>query len=156
MRTRLVVFALALLAVSAGLGAAEDPLIGTWKLNLAKSKYSPGPLPQGETLKFEAYGDNGIKVTAQITDAQGKATVIEYSGSFDGKDVPVTGAEDADTASMKRINAYTTERAYKKAGKVTTTARRVVSKDGKTLTVTSKGTNAKGQAVNNVSVLDKQ
>ncbi len=156
MRTRLVVFALALLAVSTGLGAAEDPLVGTWKLNLAKSKYSPGPLPQGETLKFEPYGDNGIKVTAQITDAQGKATVIEYSGSFDGKDVSVAGTEDADTASMKRIDAYTTERTYKKAGKVTTTARRVVSKDGKALTITSKGTNAKGQAVNNVSVFDKQ
>ncbi|MFY9531677.1 MAG: hypothetical protein WBC04_17285 [Candidatus Acidiferrales bacterium] len=156
MRTRLVVFALALVGVSAGLGAAEDPLIGTWKLNLAKSKFSPGPPPQGEILKFEPYGDNGIKVTAQVTDAQGKAVVTEYSGSFDGKDVPVTGTEDADTASMKRINASTTERTYKKAGKVTTTARRVVSKDGKTLTVTSKGTNAKGQPVNNVSVFDKQ
>ncbi len=156
MRARLVVLVLTLLTICVALGAAEDPLIGTWKLNVAKSKYSPGPPPQRETLKFEPYGDNGIKVTAEITDAQGKTTVTEYSGSFDGKDVSVTGSEDADTASMKRIDAYTTERTYKKGGRVTNTARRVVSKDGKALTVTAKGTNAKGQSVNNVAVFDKQ
>jgi hypothetical protein len=156
MRTRFAVMALGLLAVSAGLGAAGDPLIGTWKLNAAKSKFSAGPRPQGATIKYEAFGANGIKVTAEITDPQGKSTVTEYSGSFDGKDVPVTGSADADTASMKRLNAYTTEVTNKKSGKVTTILRRVVSKDGKTLTITAKGTNAKGQPVNEVEVLDKE
>jgi hypothetical protein len=156
MRARFALFAFAFFTVALGLRAAEDPVIGTWKLNLEKSKFDPGPPPQGETLKLESYGDGGLKVTAEVTDAQGTMTVTEYSGNLDGKDVPVTGNADADTASMKRINAYTTERTFKKAGKVTTTARRVVSKDGKTLTVTSKGTNAKGQRVNNVSVFDRQ
>jgi hypothetical protein len=155
-RTRFVVLVLAFLAVSAGLGAADDPLVGTWKLNLAKSKFSPPPPPQDTTIKYEPYGANGIKVNAEITDEKGKTTVTVYSGSFDGKDFTVSGSVDADTGSMRRIDAYTTEVANKKAGKATTTLRRAVSKDGKTLTIRAKGTDGKGRPVNSVEVFDKQ
>ena len=74
----------------------------------------------------------------------------------DGKEVPVTGSADADTASMKRINSYTTVVTNKKAGKATTTLRRTISKDGKTLTITAKGTDGKGRPVNSVEVFDKR
>jgi hypothetical protein len=70
MCTRFVLLVLALLTVSVGLAAADDPLVGTWKLNLAKSKFSPPPPPQDTTIKYEPDGANGIKVTAEITDAQ--------------------------------------------------------------------------------------
>ena len=156
MRTRFAVLVLALLAVSAGLAAADDPLVGNWKLNPAKSKFSPLPAPQDITIKYEPVGADGIKVTAEITDAKGKKTVTAYSGSFDGKDVPVTGSGDADTCSMRRIDANTTEVANKKAGKATTALKRAVSKDGKTLTITAKGTDGQGQPVNSVEVFDKQ
>jgi hypothetical protein len=156
MRTRFVAFVLTLLVIPAGLGAAQDPLIGTWKLNLAKSKYSPGPPPQSATVKYELYGENGMKVTADGTNPEGKRVVYGYSGGFDGKDAPVTGNENVDAASMKRINSHTTEYTYKKAGKVTAAGRRAVSKDGKTLTITTKGTNAKGQTVYSVALYDKQ
>jgi hypothetical protein len=156
MRSQRVVFVLAFLALSAALGAVEDPLIGTWKLNLAKSMYNPGPPPQSAIVKYEPYGANGIKVTAEITDAQGKTTITEYSANFDGQDVPVIGNEDADTASVKRIDARITEVTNKKGGKTSTILRRVVSNDGKALTITTKGTNARGQRVNNVAIFEKQ
>jgi hypothetical protein len=155
-RTRLVVLALALLFVSVGLEATNDPFVGTWKLDVTRSTYSPGPPSRAEILTSEPYGNNGIKTTARITDAQGKQTVTAYHGNFDEKDSPITGDANADTTSLKRIDAYTMVRTNKKAGKVTTIVRREVSKDGKTLTVTQTGTNINGQTVHNVTVFDKQ
>ena len=134
---------------------ASDPRIGTWKLNGAKSKFSPGPAPQSLTVKVEPSGQ-GEKVTAEFVNADGTRTTTAYTANFDGKDYPLTGSQIADTVSLKRIDARTTERTDKKGGKVAQTLRRVVSGDGKTMTVTTKGTNAQGQAVNNVIVFDRQ
>jgi hypothetical protein len=134
---------------------ASDPRIGTWKLNVAKSKYSPGPAPQALTVTVEPSGQ-GEKVTTEFVNADGTRTATEYTANFDGKDYPLTGSQIADTVSLKRSNARTTVRTDKKGGKVAQTLRRVVSKDGKTMTVTTKGTNAQGQAVNNVALFEKQ
>jgi hypothetical protein len=134
---------------------ASDPRMGTWKLNVAKSKYSPGPAPQALTVKVEPSGQ-GEKATAEFVNADGTRTTTQYTANFDGKDNPLTGSQIADTVSLKRIDARTTDRTDKKGGKVAQTLKRVVSKDGKTMTVTTKGTNAQGQAVNNVAVFAKE
>jgi hypothetical protein len=134
---------------------ASEPRMGTWKLDVAKSKYSPGPAPQALTVKVEPSGQ-GEKVTAEFVNADGTRTTTQYTANFDGKDNPLTGSQIADTVSLKRINARTTDRTDKKGGKVAQTLRRVVSQDGKTMTVTTKGTNAQGQAVNNVAVFAKE
>ncbi len=133
-----------------------DPLIGTWKLDAAKSKFSPGPPSKSITVRFEPAGE-GVKVTADVVSASDKASHTEYTGNYDGKDYPITGSETgADTVSLKRIDAHTTERVDKKGGKVVMTFTRKVSRDGKTLTVTIKGMNSQGQRVNNVVVFVKQ
>jgi hypothetical protein len=135
---------------------AADPLVGTWKLDVAKSKFSPGPAPKSITVTFEAAGE-GITVTADVVGAEDKTTHTTYTGNYDGKDYPITGSETgADTVSLKRVDARTTVRTDKKGGKVVMTFTRKVSSDGKMLTVTIKGTNPKGQPVNNVVMLAKQ
>jgi len=134
---------------------ATDPLIGTWELNVAKSKFSPGPAPKSQTRTYEASGA-GVKYTSKGVDADGKPTLVQYTANFDGKDYPITGSADSDTISLKKVDTYTAEATQKKAGKVVITTKREVSKDGKTMTVTSKGTNAKGQAIENVLVFDKK
>ena len=153
----LVVPAVILAADVARLSAQDkDPRVGTWKLNVAKSKYDPGPAPQSQTLKVEASG-KGEKVTSEAVASDGKRTTTTYTANFDGKDYPLTGSTlGADKVSLKRINARTTERTDKKDGKVITTIRRVVSADGKTMNVTVKGTNAEGKPVNNIVVFEKQ
>jgi hypothetical protein len=133
-----------------------DAVIGTWKVNLAKSTYSPGPPPQSLTVKIERAGDYGEKITADGTRADGQPIQIRYTVQFDGRDYPISGSPIADTVSAKRIDATTTERTDKKAGKVVATLTRKVSADGKTMTVTYKGTNAEGQAFTNVVLLEKQ
>jgi hypothetical protein len=102
-------------------------------------------------LKVEPAGQ-GEKVTAERVNAQGEHTASQSTANFDGKDYPLTGSPNADTVSLKRIDAWTTEQTVKKGGKVIVIFTRVVSQDGKTMTTTAKGTNAQGQTVNNVTV----
>ena len=147
-----VVLGAGIVSVSA---QASNPRIGTWKLNVAKSKYSPGPAPQSVTMKIEASGD-GEKATTEGVNAPGTATMTQYTAQYDGKDYPMTGSQNADKVSLKRIDARTMERTDKKGEKVVATSTRVLSEDGKTMTVTVKGTNAQGQAVDNVTVWEKQ
>ena len=155
MKIRWLVRVFAALAISVILRAAQDPLIGTWELNRAKSKGTPPPNLR-ETLKYEPYGDGGVKSTSEGVNALGNPIHTEYTGYYDGKEYPVTGNRDADTIVMKRIDAYTTERIFKKEGKVTRVARRTVSKDGKILTMTNRGRNAQGQNVDTVVVFDRK
>jgi len=135
---------------------AADSNVGTWKVNLAKSKYDPGPPPKGpNVLKIEPDGD-GIKVSNDGVNAEGQATHVTYSAKYDGKDYPETGNPNVDTISIKRIDANTIETIAKKGGKVMVTSRTVVSNGGKLRTTTQNGTNAQGQKVHNVIVADKQ
>jgi hypothetical protein len=155
MQIRIAFLLLALFAAGAGAKAADDPMLGSWKLNVAKSKFSPGPGIQAETNQVESNG-NGIKLTAQITTADGTKVTESYAGTFDGKEFSVGGDANVDAAYLKRIDAHTMERINKKAGKPTTTMRYVVSSDGKTKTVHITGTTAQGQPVNSVLVFEKQ
>jgi len=136
-------------------GQTTDPRMGTWKLNVAKSQFSPGPPPQSLTVKVEPSGQ-GEKVSTEGANADGTRTATQYTANFDGKDYPLTGSPVAETVSLKRIDRRTTDRTDKKAGSVAQTLKRVVSQDGKTMTVTVKGKNAQGQDVNNTLVFEKQ
>jgi hypothetical protein len=134
---------------------AADPALGTWKLNPAKSAFVPGPKPKSATITYEETAD-GIKRTGESVDAEGKTSSFTYVAKYDGKDYPVTGSDLYDTISIKRINDHTVESTLKKSGKVVSKARRVVSKDRKTLTLKFNGTNAKGEKVQNLAVYEKQ
>jgi hypothetical protein len=148
-----VAFATALPQASLAQGT---PLIGTWKLNLTKSKYSPGPAPKSGTTTFEVAG-LGLRITTQGIDAEGKPTKTDFSAIlFDGKSYPVTGTPAYDASSYKLVNASTFEYIRTKAGKLVQTATSVVSSDGKTRTVTTIGVDENGQQINNVAFYDKQ
>ena len=132
-----------------------DPVIGTWKLNAAKSQFSPGPPLKSLTVKFETVG-YALKVTSDGVDPDGKALHSEYTASYDGKDYPITGSPTSDTVSLKKIDGRTSQRTDKKGGKVVGSYTRKVSAGGETLTVHQTGTDAKGKPIKNTLVLDKQ
>jgi hypothetical protein len=153
-------FTLVVSALVVGLGGqalAQTSEVGTWKLNVAKSKYSPGPAPKSGTTKIEE-GGAGLKIAVDQVQADGSVTHWEYTANYqDKKDNRVTGNNpDADMIARTRTNATTVRSTNKKFGKITTTNMSVVSSDGKTRTVTTTGTNARGQTVNNVTVYDRQ
>jgi hypothetical protein len=141
--------------VSSSVALAADNWLGTWKVDLAKSKYSPGPAPRSYILKFEAT-PVGIQFTGDGVNADGKATHSMFLSKYDGKDVPYKGNPDADTASPRKIDDNSYDNTWKRGGKETITAKVAISADGKTMTITQTGTNAKGEAVNNTIVYDKQ
>jgi len=159
MRTkRFVALATTLLLVALAVNvaaAADDQHSGTWKMNPAKSKYSPGPAAKSVNLKIES-DENGIKIDAEGTDGDGNPTHVQYDAKFDGKDYPVTGLPYAETVSVKRIDASTIQSTLKKGGQVVMKVTSTVSNYGKIRTSTFKGKDAQGRDVNNVVVYDKQ
>jgi len=149
----LLSFAMLFAAASACV-AADDPNMGTWKLNEAKSKYSPGA-PKNTLVVYEAAGDS-VKVTVDGVGADGKPSHNEWTGKFDGKDYPLTGDASADSRSYKKIDARTMELTNKKGGKAVVSGKITVSADGKSRTVTTRGTDASGKKVTSTAVYDKQ
>jgi hypothetical protein len=156
--TRLAVsatkFFVVLLALAV-LAKAADQHSGSWKMNPAKSTYSPGPAAKSITATVEV-NETGIKVNSEGTDGDGNPTHVQYDAKFDGQDYPITGAPNADTISVKRVDANTITSTVKKGGEVVMKVTSTVSKDGKTRTSTFKGKDAKGRDVNNVVVYGKQ
>lgn len=144
-----------LIATGAALAQAKDPVVGTWELNVAKSSYSPGPAPKSETRIYVASGSD-LKLTLKGIDGEGKPTSIQASYSLDGREHPIIGSPDADSQSITRVDALSTKGTLKKGGKVVQTVRREITKDGKTMTITFEGVNAKGQTINNVMVFEKK
>jgi hypothetical protein len=163
----LAVFALGLVVVLAGTALAQSaqpasPLSGTWKLNMAKSTYSPSTLaPKSGTTQFDVTKD-GVKAVVDGVDSQGRATHQEYTATFDGKDHPWKGtiagqpSPNQDAIAWKKIDDHTYEITNKLKGQTLTSSRIVVAKDGRSRTNTTSGKNAQGVTVNVVAVYDKQ
>ncbi len=144
---RSVVLALALAGTAWFMAAASAQTdarsYGTWKLNVAKSKYSPGPAPKSLTVKWEAAGQ-GVRLTSEGVTADGKPMSGGYTANYDGKDYPMVGSQ------WCRKSMIVGE------GGVVQVLTRVMAKDGKSMTVTTKGTTPKGAPIHNVSVFEKQ
>ena len=143
------------LAVTAIGAFAADNSLGTWKLNMEKSKFTPSAPVKSLTSTREA-SDGGVKVTTTGEQANGTPINASYTAKYDGKDYPVTGAP-YDTIAITQVNASTFTAKLKNTGtKYSTTARSVISKNGKTMTTTTKGTGTEGTPISYTMVYDKQ
>jgi hypothetical protein len=144
-------------AGSATLRAQSNPLVGTWKLNVARSKFDPGPGYKSLTRTIVAEGD-GVKYTFEGVAADGKPVAYGFSATLDGKDNAISGSmpSGADTISAKRIDSNHYVATLKKGGKDIGTSKVTVSKDEKVTSVDSTGTNASGASEHDVQVYDKQ
>ena len=140
------------------LGAATafcaDPLIGTWRLNVANSKFNPGPPPRSQTRAYRITSA-GLNVTVVTTDAQGRTTTIEFPAIYDGKTYPVKGEGPIDALTLVMINNFQSRATLKHAGTVIASAERTISGDGRVLTISYKQPDD-DRPVDNVSVYDKQ
>jgi hypothetical protein len=135
--------------------AQNNPDIGVWKLNVAKSKYVPGPRPRSQTRTVVPLPQGaGVKVTIEGVSGSGKAINYSYTTNYDGADSPLTGVgfpSDANSIAVKRISANSTTQTDKKDGQVILQVTRVVSKDGKVETI-----HGKGKGITNLVVYEKQ
>ena len=122
-----------------GIAIAKDPVAGTWTLDVAKSKFSPGPPLTSATRVYTESAD-GLALEGKTVGADGKKASMQVAYKADGKSYPVTGNPDADSVTPQSVDARTWDFTLTKDGKVVGTVHRVVSADGKTLTVNNKGT----------------
>ena len=154
---RLLVVALLATVGCTTLMAQNSVLVGTWKLNIAKSKFDPGPGPKSLTRTVEADG-GGVKYTFDGVTADGKKVTWGFSTKFDGEDSPITGVNPngVDAISGKRVDANHYVATLKKGGKEVGVSKVAISADGKTTTVEATGTNAAGVKTHDVQVYDKQ
>jgi hypothetical protein len=133
---------------------APKELFGTWKLNPAKSKYSPGPAPKSMTVVYSPAGF-GMKIVVDLVPAEGPTQHWEMTPIYDGGDHRVTGNPDADTISIRRISDSKGESTFKKGGKVMAVNVRTIAADGRTMTIETKGTTADGKPRHDIAVLEK-
>src|SRR5450631_1228598 len=149
--------ALLALAITTAAASGADNTLGTWKLNVAKSKYTPAPMPVKSLTVTREASDGGVKQTTTGERADGTAANSSYTAKYDGKDVQVAGNAPYDTIAIKQVNANTvTDERKKTGGPYKATARTVVSNGGKTMTTTAIGTNADGKEFSQSYVFDKQ
>ena len=153
MKTQTIGLTLAFCFFGAAACVAADPHIGTWKLNEAKSKITPGTLKNTTVVYKSTLGQ--VKVTTDGINANGKPAHSEWSGKLDGKDYSVTGTPDSDARSYTKVNDRTLQVTAKKNGKVIAAGQTAVSADGKSRTGTITGTNPKGKKFRNTAVYEK-
>ena len=154
MKTRTIGLTLGMLFVGLAMCSSQNPTLGTWKLNEAKSKIPAGS-SKNLTVTYTAAGDS-IKGTIDGVDGQGKPTHTEWTGKFDGKDYPVTGDSTSDMRAIKQVDDHHYDLTVKKGGKVTMTGKAVIAADGKSRTVTVSGMDSMGMKIEGVSIYDKQ
>ena len=143
------------LGAAAAAAEMQDSIVGTWTLNVAKSKFTPGPGPKSMTRTYKQSAQ-GTALSFKGVAADGSPIVGASTFKYDGKDYAMTGSPNFDTLSLKRLNGSTVRATLKKGGKAVGTTVRSISGHGKVLTLESKGTDPQGRAFDEVAVYDKQ
>ena len=154
MKARKLLLAVCVCLFAVAMYAADNPNMGTWKLNEAKSKI-PAGTTKNTTVVYSADGDD-IKVTTDGVDGKGQSAHSEWVGKFDGKDYPVTGGDAGTTRSYKVINDRKMELTNKVNGKETLHGTIEVAKDGKSRVVDLESTDADGKKMKSKGVYDKE
>jgi hypothetical protein len=143
------------MALSQGVYAQSDPIVGTWSLNLAKTTFPPGQAVRSQTVTYQGTGANKT-ATSESVDAQGRAVKVVFAHNYDGQPHATTGSPDTDASAYTRIDANTVIFTRMKAGKLVGIGSIVVTPDGRTLTVSGTGASGGGQQGNYVLVMDKK
>src|SRR5450755_725080 len=135
--------------------SAADPAIGTWTLNVDKSKFHDGTAPKSMTRTYSA-GAAGTDMKVTGVAADGAAISQIATLTYDGKDCAITGAPTYDTLSLTKVNGTTVKSELKKDGKTVGHTTRTISGKGKVLTLSTALKTAKGGTTHDVAVFDKQ
>jgi hypothetical protein len=152
---RFIILLIAALSTVSAQQTPKDPMNGTWELDVPASKFNPGPARKSDIRTYKVDG-NSISMKGTVVFVNGKTFTAEFTGAFDGKDYPVNGNPRAETIAQVRVDAYTSKTTTKRNGKITATSTRQISQDGKTMTVTTAGTDENGVTFNNTLLFRKR
>ena len=135
--------------------AQNDPFLGVWQLNVAKSSY-PRPAPKSQTMYlWEDAAKN--RQNAQVTiSAEGVPSAVVFTHTYDDKPRPTPGARGYDASAYARVDARTINARYLQGETLIGTAAWTVSSDGKTLTMAVTNIEPNGRRTEEVRIYDKQ
>lgn len=151
-----LLFLLAIALTAAAAAAPPGSAIGTWKLNVAKSRFTPGPGWRSQMRTYSAEPGGGVLISWKGVGSRGEAMHVSYVSRFDGKDYPMKGSANYDTLNGVALDAFTVKSEEKRDGKVVGIAVRKISTSGKVMTITDDGTDRKGQKFSQLLVFDRQ
>ena len=147
------------LAATASAQSKNDPSIGSWKLNVAKSTFTPGPPIKGDTRSYEVNNEGWLIVMTETIQPDGARTGVRFAAKFDGKAYPQIGrfAPTVTLITYEPVDKLTLKYTQRdSSGKIVSTNTRIVSADGKTMTIEQKTTDDKGRPVVNVELFERQ
>ena len=145
------------LSVAGSVLAQTDPFVGTWKLNVKRSKFVPGPPMKNET-RIVSPGPLGMDTSVKRVNGDSSTEEFEYTANLDGKSYPMTGQGPygANSIAVNLTTPYKIQSTFSKDNNVVATATSLVSNGGKVLTITTKGSDANGKLFSSIAVYDKQ
>jgi len=127
------------------------PFTGTWKLNVSKSTFKPGPPFKTFTLTFTPDGTRQLSLTY----ADGRTLKASLPWS-DGTEVSVAADQGFDgVTAVSKIQRRTFDDTWKRNGRVIETVHGAVSTDGMTLKIKVDGTDMQGRAFHNRLTFEK-
>lgn len=159
MTRALLAVAVLALATNVAAQSKNDPSLGTWKLNVAKSKFTPGPPIKGDTRSYEVNDEGWLIVTTETIQPDGRRTGVRFAAKFDGKAYPQIGrfAPTVTLITYEPVNKLTLKYTQRDtSGKVVSTNTRTVSADEKTMTIEQRSTDEKGRPTVNVELFERQ
>lgn len=153
--------AIAVLAAATNVDAQskDDPSLGRWKLNVAKSKFTPGPALKGDTRSYEVNDEGWLIVTTETIQPDGRRTGVRFAARFDGKAYPQIGrfAPTVTLITYQPVDRLTLKYTQRDTeGKVLSTNTRIVAADGKTMTIEQRSMDEKGRPTVNVELFERQ
>ena len=148
---------LAVLGLAGSLWAG-DPIIGTWKMNPAKSKFPSPQLTQKEqTEVYREIGNGQIELTYRSINSDGALTVEVFIFPAKGGAAEVVkGANGGKSYIEIKINPNEWYATCLENGKQLWVLHKAISKDGKTLAKTSREIDEQGNFLEYHLVLEKQ
>ena len=140
---------------SAAQQPAADPLVGRWKLNVARTHYGGGAEPRRSESFVCVASSGGIDCTIQSVRADGRNVVGGFTGSYDGSPGPTRGIPDVDHVRLTRVNESIADATFTTQGRPVFAYRTVRSVNGQWLTIISVDPTTRA-VLNSVVVYDRR
>jgi hypothetical protein len=150
------VFTLALASTAAAAAPPAPSALGTWKLNVAKSSFTPGPGWRSQVRTYSLEPGGGVLIIWTGVGGHGEPMHVRFISRLDGKDYPMTGSANYDALNAVPVDAFTVKSEEKRGGEVAGVAMRTLSADGKVMTITDEGTDRKGEKFSQVLVFERE
>jgi hypothetical protein len=158
-----IALATALVFSTAGGDSTSDPVLGSWRLNESKCRFSSMPPAVSVVRTFQRASGGFTRILETRLTPEGEQVLVEYAAAYNGKEYPIFitqgaaggSARSDDTVSFRRINRNTVEGVFRNHGNQTSEFTRSVSNDGQTLSIKISGIDSTGRRILTLLVYDR-